>query len=168
MTVFRLPQLDAASNIANYISNLFSQSGPGTQVFLAQAARYELYSPIILSHNDQEIATDGYPEDDCLKATLATVGEHADAIIGNLGLSRLRISNLIVDGMEPMLGRSEKSEPLLFLGGEGSFDCVVENCVLKHTRGWTCATLPCINHVNTDTLHIDVVTYLTALGALKY
>ena len=45
---------------------------------------------------------------------------------------------LVVDGCEPELGRAEDSGPMVFVGAPGSDGATVMDCVLTHTRGWTC------------------------------
>lgn len=135
--VYVLGALDARQDAAHHISQLFEQGGLGTKVFLQPATEYHLKSPIVLSHDGQELATVDYPEHDEWKATLLTVGPQADAIVA-LNRSFVRVCNLIVDGQEPRLGSSEKREPLILIGGPQSHRPTVQDCVLRHPRGWTC------------------------------
>lgn len=129
--------LERNQDAAAHISHLFEQGGPGTKVLLQPATQYHLQNPIVLSHDGQELATLDYPEDDEWKASLLTVGSQADAIVA-LNRSHVCIRNLIVDGQEPHLGSSEKREPLILLGGPQSQRPTIQDCVLKHPRGWTC------------------------------
>jgi hypothetical protein len=135
-TVVFEPPLDD-SDSGRQLSALFGRLGPNARVLLKQGARYDLRTAVCLCEDDQELATEGYPDEESSKAILTTVGDGADAIYAGFK-HRQKIRNLVIDGAEPLYGCSAKREPLIFLGGNGAEDSSVEHCVLRHPRGWTC------------------------------
>lgn len=81
--IFHVPQLPLEEDSGKYISDLFAHGGDHTTVLLEQGASYNLYSKIILEGHHQEIATEGYPDENHLKARLFTRGkDEAGAIRG--------------------------------------------------------------------------------------
>ena len=81
--IFHVPQLPPDEDSAKYITDLFAHGGDHTTVLLEQGASYNLYSKILLQGHHQELATDGYPDENHLKARLFTRGkDEAGAIFG--------------------------------------------------------------------------------------
>jgi len=82
-TVYHVPQLPPDEDAARYITDLFARGGDHTTVLLPQGASYNLYSMILLKGHYQELATEGYPDDNVLKARLFTRGkDEAGALRG--------------------------------------------------------------------------------------
>jgi hypothetical protein len=82
-TVYHVPQLPLDEDAATHITDLFARGGDHTTVLLAQGAQYNLYSLIVLKGHCQELATEGYPEENTLKARLFTRGkDEAGALRG--------------------------------------------------------------------------------------
>lgn len=81
--IFHVPQLPDGEDAGQYINDLFAHGGDHTTVLLEQGASYILYSKITLQGHHQELATEGYPDENHLKARLFTRGkEEAGAIRG--------------------------------------------------------------------------------------
>lgn len=136
MTTLIVEALPSHVEPGAHISNLYKQHGEGTRIFLTPSTTYLLQTPIYLSHASQVLATLNYLVDST-RAVLQTRGSTASAIAAH-GLSHIVIRNVIVDGCEPELGRTEHAEPMVFVGAPGSVNACVMDCVLTHTRGWTC------------------------------
>lgn len=136
MSILNIGQIPSHVEAGAHISSLFQQHGEGCQIFLSPSTTYDIKKPIALSHNSQQLATRDYPADNT-RAVIRTRGETACGITAG-GLSHITLRNLIIDGCEPELGRAEDSGPMVFVGAPGSDGATVMDCVLTHTRGWTC------------------------------
>lgn len=117
---------------------MFSSGGPNTKVHLLPSQTYVLKSPITLSHDGQEISTLGYPHDDSAKAILLTRGEKEATAINGFQKNYIKIRNLFIDGQEETFGHQDGGGALIVIGGPGAQEPVLEKCVLKNPRGWSC------------------------------
>lgn len=95
-TVFHVPQLPPEDDAAAYITSLFAQGGDHTTVLLEQGASYNLYSKIILNAHHQELATEGYPDDNTHKARLFTRGKDEAGAIRGLNKRYQAVRNVYI------------------------------------------------------------------------
>lgn len=123
---------------AAYLSSLFESAGAGTTVTLAPGSIWELESILTITVNDAELATDGYPTDSNSYAQLHTIGENEPTAISFKNTSHVKLSHLTIDGRRPDKGVVSGGDALVSCGGRECKDPVVQHCVLRHPRGWSC------------------------------
>ncbi|CDZ98010.1 Pectin lyase fold/virulence factor [Phaffia rhodozyma] len=121
----------------NTINRLFSDGGPSTKVQLCRDSTFNIAGPIHFTARDQELSTQGYPNDGS-RAQLIITGDAVTAVQGDCRrCARVAILNIRIDGRRRDLGRAtpdHKGGPLIVLGNnEGQR---VERCSLMDPRGW--------------------------------
>lgn len=124
------------------LNKLLSDGGPGTRIQLCQGQTYPITGPIFFTAKDQEISTEGYPQDDAQKARIVLAdsagSDIATAVQGDCRrCARVAIKNVIIDGNRRKLGRIVETEgtALVLLGNnEGQS---IRNCRVVDPRGWT-------------------------------
>lgn len=80
----------------------------------------------------------GYPSDPALHAQLLTVGDTEPTAVSFYDTHHVKLSHLTIDGQRPSKGWMEGGNALLVTGGRNAKDPVVQYCVLRHPRGWSC------------------------------
>lgn len=124
------------------LNKLLSDGGPGTHISLCQGQTYPITGPIFFTAKDQEISTEGYPEDDAQKARIVLAdnagADLSTAIQGDCRrCARVAIKNVIIDGNRRKLGRIVETEgtALVLLGNNEGHS--IRNCRVVDPRGWT-------------------------------
>lgn len=95
-TIYHVPQLPPQEDAAKYIADLFAHGGDNTTVLLEQGASYNLFSMIALSGHHQELATEGYPTDNVLKARLFTRGKDEAGAVRGVNKRYQAVRNVLV------------------------------------------------------------------------
>ncbi|GAA6024696.1 hypothetical protein JCM10207_009222 [Rhodosporidiobolus poonsookiae] len=146
---------------AVHITNLFRAGGEGTTVLLSPGQVYPLYSLIDLSHPGCTLATAGYPAFETgQQAVLETRSEKEAGAVKLFQLSRTALKRVHIRGCrgwgatppendeakeqarkDGKMGWLEGGGSLVWMGGPGCEDSVVEGCRLEDPRGWTAVHL---------------------------
>lgn len=140
--VVRVGRLGDGVDAGQHITDLLQRGGPGTRVLLQPGLTYELHSKILIQHDDQEIATDGYPTFNDRKARLVTRGKSEASAIEALNRKNTTIKCLYIDGRRTEYGyNKDVGGALIVIGGWDAKDPVIDRCVLTDPRGWSCCHL---------------------------
>ncbi|MBW0465718.1 hypothetical protein O181_005433 [Austropuccinia psidii MF-1] len=133
--------IEFSKSPADYISSLFQNGGDGTRILLSQGSVWELETNIKITANRAELATQGYPADSSLYAQLHVIGESEATAISFHNTHHVKLSHLTIDGRRPDKGWIEGGGALVACGGRQCKDPVVQHCILRHPRGWSCLHL---------------------------
>ncbi|KAG0146204.1 hypothetical protein CROQUDRAFT_657677 [Cronartium quercuum f. sp. fusiforme G11] len=129
---------------AAYLNYLFETGGNGTIVLLAQSTLWELESVLKITVNNAELSTFGYPTDPSLHAQIHPINDSEPSAITFYDTHHVKLSHLTIDGKRPEKGWVKDGHALVACGGRNAKEPVVQYCILKHPRGWTC--LHVFNH----------------------
>lgn len=151
------PLPDRAADNGAAITALFVSGGPGTTVLLLPSTIYNLLTPVVFSHHRTTLATVGYPTFESGKqAILETRGEKESGAIVMYNFSEVALKRVHVRGCRGWGRRKPENEAeeerlrklggmgwvpgggaLVWCGGPGSSDLLIEGCRLEDPRGWT-------------------------------
>ncbi|KAF8305127.1 hypothetical protein DL93DRAFT_2066464 [Clavulina sp. PMI_390] len=118
------------------IQSALKEIGTGT-VYLPTGSVWNIEETILME-DFQELATLGYPTEEGQMAKLdAQEGLHGH-ILHAFDKSGIRIRNLVIEGNKEKYGWDEKSGVMVQLGGGKARNQVLDHCVVRNPRHWSC------------------------------
>lgn len=106
----------------------------GDVAVLCPGAVFQLTGPVVFSADGQAIYTQGFPTDD-RRAVLRIASPSVTSAVRMIDRSNVVLSNVVVDGNRPKLGRLD-GDALIEAGGPGSGQ-VVRGVRALETRSWS-------------------------------
>lgn len=158
ITFAPLPLPDS-DNSGAALTQLFFDSGSNTTIFLLPSTLYHLQTTIDFCHSSNTLATATFPSiSSNLQAILETRGENESKAINMFNKSHCALRNVHIRGCrgwgrnKPEAGDSELvakgamgvlegGGAMVWMGGPGTSDSVVDECRLEDPRGWTAASV---------------------------
>jgi len=107
---------------------------PGDVAVLCPGAVFLLQSPVIISADDQQIYTEGFPTDGT-RATLNIAAKNLTTAVLMRDHNNVLLSNIIVSGNRSKLGAAS-GESLIYAGGYSHGQIIRDNKIMD-TRSWS-------------------------------
>ena len=108
--------------------------GPGSMVWLCQGAVFALTAPVVINADRQQISTIGLPTGD-RRAVLRLASGNITSAVVMRDHSNAVLSNVIVDGNRPQLGKRD-GDALIYAGGYASGQ-IIQAVKVMNTRSWS-------------------------------
>jgi hypothetical protein len=125
------------SGPASSVNSALQGGGAGAVIQLCPRAVIDITDVgIVFTAEDQELSTQGYPEDSTRATVIIGPGSNITSAIWGRWTSGVKVLNLQVDGNRPNAGLSG-GDALIEMGGGASGQQVSYN-VIKNTRSWSC------------------------------
>ncbi|KAG8930962.1 hypothetical protein FRC01_002011 [Tulasnella sp. 417] len=128
---------DPASYTSDTIQQALNSLGPYSVLYLPPRTRWAVKETIYLQPH-QELATMGYPEDGKEIAWLEAEESCDGHMLSGANKPGVRIRNIGFDGGMEKYGPSKDREAMIKLGDLRGLDQVIDRCILRHPRGWSC------------------------------
>ncbi|KZS92430.1 hypothetical protein SISNIDRAFT_442200 [Sistotremastrum niveocremeum HHB9708] len=139
LTMFALGKSDILTegpNTSATIQKALDNLGPSSTLYLPPGSVWDVHDTIFL-HEYQEIATLGYPTQESELALLQATKVLKKYLIQGFGKSGVRIRNLAFDGGREKYGWSADCGVMVLMG-QTAVHQVVDRCVIRHPRNWSC------------------------------
>ncbi|ROV95286.1 hypothetical protein VPNG_08944 [Cytospora leucostoma] len=125
------------SGPASTVNSALQAGGAGAVVQLCPGAVINITdAEITFTAENQELSTEGYPEDSTRATVIIEPGSNITSAIWGRWTSGVKVLNLQVDGNRPNAGLLS-GDALVEMGGGASGQVVSYN-VIKNTRSWSC------------------------------
>lgn len=125
------------SGPASSVNSALQGGGAGAVIQLCPSAVIDITNVgIVFTAEDQELSTQGYPEDSTRATVIIDPGSNITSAIWGRWTSGVKVLNLQVDGNRPNAGLLG-GDALIEMGGGASGQQVSYN-VIKNTRSWSC------------------------------
>lgn len=125
------------SGPASTVNSALQAGGAGAVIQLCPSAIINITdAEITFTAEDQELSTEGYPEDSTRATVIIEPGSNITSAIWGRWTSGVKVLNLQVDGNRPNAGLLS-GDALIEMGGGASGQVVSYN-VIKNTRSWSC------------------------------
>ena len=98
------------------IQNALNALGPSSTLYLARGTSWRIHSPITL-HEFQELATEGYPQEEADMAVLDAQEDCRPHVLYAISKHGIRIRNLVVEGGKEKYGWDKDGGVVIQLGG---------------------------------------------------
>ncbi|KAF9516857.1 hypothetical protein BS47DRAFT_1327091 [Hydnum rufescens UP504] len=121
---------------SSILQNALNALGPSSTLYLPRGSSWKIHSPITL-HEFQELATEGYPQEEADMAILDAEAECRPHVVYAISKSGVRIRNLIVEGGKEKHGWDKDGGVIIQLGGN-AHNQVLDRCVVRNPRHWSC------------------------------
>lgn len=128
---------DPVSYTSDTIQQTLNSLGPYSTLYLPPRTRWAVKETIHLQPH-QELATMGYPEDGKEIAWLEADESCNGHILSGANMPGIRIRNIGFDGGMEQYGPSKDREVMIKLGDSRGINQVIDRCILRHPRGWSC------------------------------
>ncbi|KAG9000569.1 hypothetical protein FRB90_011786 [Tulasnella sp. 427] len=130
--------LDRTSEFSgNAIQQAIDELGPNATIYLPARTRWPVGCTLHLKPH-QEIATLGYPTDENEMAWLEAQKGCTGHLLKATGAPGVRIRNILFDGGREKYGYAKTNDCIVQLGGQNGFNQVIDRCIIRHPRQWSC------------------------------
>lgn len=118
------------------LQSVLDDMGPSSIVYLPPSSKWTINQPIKL-HENQELATWGYPVEESQMALLEAGEDCYPFIVNAWAITGAKLRNVVVDGGRQKYSYEPKCGVMLQFG-QKAYNQVVDRCILRHPRHWSC------------------------------
>ncbi|KIO27017.1 hypothetical protein M407DRAFT_73736 [Tulasnella calospora MUT 4182] len=126
-----------SSFTSTVIQQAINELGPQSTLYLPPNTRWTVSSTIHLRPH-QEIATLGYPTEETEIAWLEAEEGCTGHVLKATDMPGVRIRNIGFDGGREKYGYAKTNDCIVQLGGSKGFNQVIDRCIIRHPRQWSC------------------------------